>query len=245
MKGNTVYIGSLWALAVCLFCPHPSAAAGGNGKIEALSLGDDRMAEIELRGPRHTIPLGQQSSLLLQTGLNKHKQVPVTLEESEYTVGRYRIVDGLPSREGSQPARRYYCYELHSVDRTVPYSRVMWTIEHIGNFALFTDTDGKNYLAWVNRWSVEISEVSTPLSREAALKGVLSPQSKPRYEERILVPVLTGAEPFSHGVRDDYIDDIHITSVAKDESGNLTVKVVNLKEQEFTFVKKDGTWRAK
>ncbi len=198
--------------------------AGENRSIQVKSINkvSEKVDQVDLGGRSMRVTTGTTSRVL---------EVDLTVTEN-----RCRIEKHLGCKTVERDLT-LWCYELCAKGEEVPYARAIWTSRPVKGFHLFSDTQGQNYLAWVDGTSVRIEDVSESRGMSDALVSYLS------KSDRYTVPVthLVGREPFE-GL-DAIHSDIDIVSVRGGKTGRLQLIVRAPKTGElFEFAFDGEAW---
>jgi hypothetical protein len=213
--------------------------------IGALVLGteDDNLTVTALKSAQlqhdavERIPLNQSKIRIRKKDSDKIEKVPVTLMRITYDCVLLRTVQG----KLVQTRRSLTCYELRSTTDDPVFNWAMWSSGPYGEFRLFGDEDGSNYLVWVESLDVFFIRISGARDRLVALTEFLQKEEQVRAE---LVPVfkLVGREPFE-GLNALW-SEINVKSFNVDERGKITVRLSGTDPKEiFTLVRENGEWR--
>ena len=221
---KTFLVGSIQLYFLLLITGAVSfASEKGVKEVTSISKVSQKAGQVDLVGKNMRVTTATATSQAIEVNLSM-------------TENRCRIkeTDGGKTEEKELSL---WCYELKARDEAIPYSRAVWTTRPVKGFRLFTEANGKNYLAWVDGSSVRIEEVSQPKGTSEALGSYLS------KSDRYIVPIthLVGRAPFE-GL-DAIHSDIDIVSVVEDESGRLHLVVQAPKTAErFEFVFDGKNW---
>ncbi len=107
-------------------------------------------------------------------------KVSVAASDGKYTVAQVElkktiyhgnIVEQIDSQPIINHGRSFFCYELQSKDKDVPYIWYIWLDNpDAGKFKLFVTPDGQTYLTYVDMWSLCFVEVSKPMDKTEKMK---------------------------------------------------------------------------
>jgi len=133
-----------------------------------------------------------------------------------------------------------FFYELEG-DTTYTWVLASWTA--LGNFRLFSEGLGENYLAWVEGNNVFFAEVSEPRDRSIAIQEDFSRKAVPgmvRVPVHELIPESTKWE-----LKAPY-NDVRVQSIEKDGAGEWVIKISGPDtDQVYTLVSQKGEWHRK
>jgi hypothetical protein len=206
------YLSLVLMFGLLLPCGIPSAAAGDKSPKK-----DYQLSVLHTRKER--LDLDHMS---LPTNDGKTKDVPVSLETTEYQVS----VDG--KREGST-----YGITLSSLDPSVPYSWTFWPSEAFGELQLVKGNKNKYYLAWGAPGRLCFADVSVPNDKLQRFHECITTHD---WMSGVVQMFLRGLIPSSEldtwGVN-AHFDSVRVKSIERDDEGNWKVKVSGPKNEKF------------
>jgi hypothetical protein len=184
------------------------------------------------------IDLNQDYILFDEDKNGTNEKVPVILISTGYEGIRLKI-----SKTGSaeEYGTIFSCYELRSISKTGLFAWAMCNDSALGHFRLYTNQDGKNYLAWVNSRYIQFCEIKHPKDKLTSVMQYFAEEDSP---EIITVPVeeIFGRGPFE-GTNALY-GAIFIESINVSDDGVIIVKFKGEKKDKiYTLIRnKDGEW---
>jgi len=197
--------------------------------------------ELEVTGTR-PIALEKNRLIMLQPD-GERKETTVTLDEIAY---RCRLLKVTQTETKVSEQKTLMCYELRAKDSSVRYAWSVWSYTPLGEFRLFSNQNGENYLAWVTGSYVVFSAVSRPADRAGRLVDFLAKGGGASGSVWVPVGPLVGRDKFV-GPNASYLP-IDVRSITKSAIPPLwTVEVRGTESDEvYTLVSDDTTelgWR--
>ncbi len=217
-------------LAILAVCSALPSLADTSDEKPVRSVTNVKIKQRPAGEPKRVIPFDENADQISVVTADKKRRV-ISVELG-VTVYEGKLVQKTDS-ESTEKCASWFCYELESKDKDVPYSWHMWadtTVGIFGHFKCFITSEKHNYLTWVGDRYLYITEVSKAMVKANKIKGLddhVNGRGGPALQT-VDVCGVTGQNPykvFLDGNSSPHFFSIYVTSLEDDGEGGLRLQL--------------------